>query len=86
MFLLPYGLVPLALMDRFIYWFPCLWIAPIFQLSVTVEDVTTAPLQFFSHRGFARARNSLDKIISLTHFLISLVCLLDHCNTVCSTQ
>ena len=67
MFLLPYGLVPLALMDRFIYWFPCLWIAPIFQLPVTVEDVITAPLQFFSHRGFARARDALNKIISLTH-------------------
>ena len=67
MFLLPYSLVPLALIDRFIYRFPCLWIAPIFQLPVTVEDVITAPLQFFSHRGFARAGDSLDKIISLTH-------------------
>jgi hypothetical protein len=44
MFLLPYGLVPLALMDRFIYRFPCLWIASIFQLPVTVENVITAPL------------------------------------------
>src|ERR1043165_7320797 len=67
MFLLPYGLVHLALMDRFIDRFPCLWIAPIFQLPVTVEDVITAPLQFFSHRGYARARDTLDKIISLTH-------------------
>ncbi len=67
MFLLPYSLVLLALMDRFIYRFPCLWIAPIFQLPVTVDDVITALLQFFSHRGFARAGDTLDKIISLTH-------------------
>ena len=66
MFLLPYGLVSFALMDRFIDRFPCLWIAPIFQLPVTMEDVITAPLQFFSRRGFTRARDSLDKIISLT--------------------
>lgn len=49
MLLLPYGLVPLALVDRFMHWFPCLWIAPIFQLAVTVDDVIPAPLQFFSH-------------------------------------
>src|SRR5215217_7305778 len=67
MFLLPYGLVSLALMDRFIYRCPCLWIAPIFQLPVTVEDVITAPLQFFSHRGFARAGDSLNKIITFAH-------------------
>ena len=68
MFLLPYGPVHLALMDRFINRFSCLWIAPIFQLPVTVEDVITAPLQFFSHRGLARAGDSLDQIISLTYF------------------
>jgi hypothetical protein len=40
-------------MDRFMDRFPGLWIAPIFQLPVTVEDVIPAPLQFFSHRRFA---------------------------------
>ena len=44
MFLLPYSLVPLALMDRFMERFACLWIAPIFQLAVAVEDVIAAPL------------------------------------------
>ncbi len=67
MLLLPYGFIPLAFMDRFIDRFPCFWIAPIFQLPVAVENVITPPLQFFSYRGFARARDSLDKIISLSH-------------------
>jgi hypothetical protein len=67
MFLLPYSLVPLTLVDRFMDRFPCIWIAPIFQLSVAVEDVIAAPLQCFSHRGFAGAGHALDQIIVLPH-------------------
>ncbi len=55
MLLLPYGLVHLALVGRFTNRFPRLWIAPIFQLPITMENVVTAPPQFFSHRGFAGA-------------------------------
>jgi len=67
MLLLPYDLVHLALMGRFIHRFPRLWIAPINQLPVTVEDVVTAPLQFFSHRGLAGARHAFDQIVSDAH-------------------
>jgi len=49
MLLLPYGLVPLALVERLFQRFPCLWIARIFQLPITMYDMVTAPLQFFSN-------------------------------------
>lgn len=73
MLLLPYGLVPLALMERFFQRFPRLWIAPIFQLPITIDDMVTAPLQFFSHRGFAGARHAVDQIISNTHSAFNII-------------
>src|ERR1700735_3545338 len=67
MLLLPYGLVPLALVERLFQRFPRLWIAPIFQLPITMYDMVTAPLQFFSNRSFAGARNPFDQIVSDAH-------------------
>src|SRR5580658_6986609 len=71
MLLLPYGLVPLALVERLFQRFPRLWIAPIFQLPITMYDMVTAPLQFFSHRSFAGAGNAFDQIISDAHPVFS---------------
>ncbi len=34
---------------------PRLRIAPINQLTVAMKNMVPTPLQFFSHRGFARA-------------------------------
>ena len=71
MLLLPYGLVPLALVERLFQRFPRLWIAPIFQLPITMYDMVTAPLQFFSNRSFAGAGNAFDQIISDAHPVFS---------------
>src|SRR5271156_6763871 len=71
MLLLPYGLVPLALVERFFQRFPSLWIATIFQLSIAIDDIVTASPQFFSHRGFAGAGHAVDQIISNTHPMFS---------------
>ena len=46
MLVLPYNLVHFTLMGRLNQPLPRLWIAPIFQLPITVEDVVTAPPQF----------------------------------------
>lgn len=67
MLLLPYGLVHLALVGRFTNRFPRLWIAPIFQFPVTMDNVVTAPLQFFGYRGFASAGHAFNQIIFNTH-------------------
>src|SRR5580692_3451108 len=71
MLLLPYGPVPLALVERLFQWSPRLWIAPIFQLPITMYDMVTAPLQFFSNRSFAGARNPFDQIVSDAHPVFS---------------
>jgi hypothetical protein len=67
MLLLPYDFVRLARVGRFIPRFSRPGIALIGQLTITMEDVVTAPLQFFSHRGFAGARHAFDQIISDAH-------------------
>jgi hypothetical protein len=67
MLLLPYDFVHLARVGRFIHRFSRPGIASIGQLTITMDDVVTAPLQFFSHRGFAGARHAFDQIISDAH-------------------
>jgi hypothetical protein len=67
MLLLPYDFTHLARVGRFIHRFSRPGIALIGQLTITVEDVGTAPLQFFSHRGFAGARHAFDQIVSDAH-------------------
>jgi hypothetical protein len=37
------------------------------QVSITIQGYITASTQLMAYRGFARAGDSLDKIISLTH-------------------
>lgn len=63
----PQDLVHFTLMDRFGQRRACLWIAPIPQFPIAVEDVVTPPLQLFSHRGFTGAGNAFDQIVSDSH-------------------
>ncbi|QSW22813.1 hypothetical protein J0664_18845 [Rhizobium leguminosarum] len=57
-----------ALMGKPIQRFTSLGIADIRQFPVTVDDVITAPLQLFRHRGFAGAGNAFDQIVLDAHF------------------
>ncbi|MBB4231514.1 hypothetical protein GGD56_005392 [Rhizobium mongolense] len=35
-----------------------------------MDDVVTAPLQFFRHRGFAGAGNAFDQLVSYAHLVL----------------
>jgi hypothetical protein len=65
---LPYDFIDFTLMGRFNQRHPRLWIAPILQFPIAVEDMVTTALQLFSYRGFAGSGNAFDQVISDTHF------------------
>jgi hypothetical protein len=43
------------------------WVSLLGQFSITIYGYVTASAQLLAYRAFARAGDSLDKIISLTH-------------------
>jgi hypothetical protein len=43
------------------------WVSLVGQFSITIYGYVTASAQLLAYRAFARAGDSLDKIISLTH-------------------
>jgi Putative transposase of IS4/5 family (DUF4096) len=43
------------------------WVSLVGQFSITIYGYVTASAQLLAYRGFARAGDSLDKIISLAH-------------------